>query len=220
MRIRHLKWTQNENNWAAVILIPSVSGIQWKTSCFWRPLLPSFQVAKEFGFSSNGFSIYLNRNKTGEILSQNKTLSLLKIKYVCSCERLGLLCRARVGLCLDKSMALCESKRDRVVFLCLLGMATCYFFSHPQRDPPVRTWTQLSLTLLLPTPPSLPPPPHHLPYPAHTLHHRSQRMRLTSICPSRRERSTETETPSCELAFLSTLPQKVLIYIACIVLKS
>lgn len=41
-------------------------------------LLP--QVAKEFGFNSNGFSIYLNRNKTGEILSQNKTLSLLKIK--------------------------------------------------------------------------------------------------------------------------------------------
>ncbi len=38
------------------------------------------QVAKEFGFNSNGFSVYLNRNKTGEILSQNKTLSLLKIK--------------------------------------------------------------------------------------------------------------------------------------------
>uniref|UniRef100_A0A672KZK4 Nuclear protein localization protein 4 homolog n=1 Tax=Sinocyclocheilus grahami TaxID=75366 RepID=A0A672KZK4_SINGR len=38
-------------------------------------------VAKEFGFSSNGFSIYLNRNKTGEILSQNKTLSLLKVKH-------------------------------------------------------------------------------------------------------------------------------------------
>uniref|UniRef100_A0A672KRX9 Nuclear protein localization protein 4 homolog n=1 Tax=Sinocyclocheilus grahami TaxID=75366 RepID=A0A672KRX9_SINGR len=35
----------------------------------------------EFGFSSNGFSIYLNRNKTGEILSQNKTLSLLKVKH-------------------------------------------------------------------------------------------------------------------------------------------
>lgn len=42
------------------------------------PLLP--QVAKEFGFNSNGFSVYQNRNKTGEILSQNKTLSLLKIK--------------------------------------------------------------------------------------------------------------------------------------------
>lgn len=41
-------------------------------------LLP--QVAKEFGFNSNGFSVYLNRNKTGELVSQNKTLSLLKIK--------------------------------------------------------------------------------------------------------------------------------------------
>ncbi|KAL4658201.1 hypothetical protein GN956_G2963 [Arapaima gigas] len=39
------------------------------------------KVAKEFGCSSNGFSIYLNRNKTGEIISQNKTLSLLKIKH-------------------------------------------------------------------------------------------------------------------------------------------
>ncbi|KAK2820124.1 hypothetical protein Q5P01_023083 [Channa striata] len=39
------------------------------------------KVAKEFGFNSNGFSVYQNRNKTGEILSQNKTLSLLKIKH-------------------------------------------------------------------------------------------------------------------------------------------
>uniref|UniRef100_A0A8C9WI55 Nuclear protein localization protein 4 homolog n=1 Tax=Scleropages formosus TaxID=113540 RepID=A0A8C9WI55_SCLFO len=39
------------------------------------------KVAKEFGFNSNGFSVYLNRNKTGEILSQNKALSLLKIKH-------------------------------------------------------------------------------------------------------------------------------------------
>uniref|UniRef100_A0A8B9JHT7 NPL4 homolog, ubiquitin recognition factor n=1 Tax=Astyanax mexicanus TaxID=7994 RepID=A0A8B9JHT7_ASTMX len=39
------------------------------------------KVAKEFGFNSNGFSVYLNRNKTGEIISQNKTLSLLKIKH-------------------------------------------------------------------------------------------------------------------------------------------
>uniref|UniRef100_A0AAR2J5P9 Nuclear protein localization protein 4 homolog n=2 Tax=Pygocentrus nattereri TaxID=42514 RepID=A0AAR2J5P9_PYGNA len=39
------------------------------------------KVAKEFGFNSNGFSVYLNRNKTGEVLSQNKTLSLLKIKH-------------------------------------------------------------------------------------------------------------------------------------------
>ncbi|KAG7269090.1 hypothetical protein CRUP_004359 [Coryphaenoides rupestris] len=39
------------------------------------------QVAKEFGFNSNGFSIYLNRNKTDEIVSQSKTLSILKIKH-------------------------------------------------------------------------------------------------------------------------------------------
>ncbi|KAL4648635.1 hypothetical protein GN956_G6795 [Arapaima gigas] len=39
------------------------------------------KVAKEFGFTSNGFSVYMNRNKTGEILSQNKALSLLKIKH-------------------------------------------------------------------------------------------------------------------------------------------
>lgn len=96
-------------------------------------------------------------------------------------------------------------KHNRVVFLCLLGMATCSFFSHPQLEPPVRTWTQLSLTLLLPTLPSLHPLHHHLPYPVHTLHHRSKRTRLTSICPNKRERSTETETPSCKSASLSTL---------------
>ncbi|XP_058477209.1 nuclear protein localization protein 4 homolog isoform X2 [Solea solea] len=39
------------------------------------------KVAKEFGFNTNGFSVYLNRDKTGEILSQNKALSLLKIKH-------------------------------------------------------------------------------------------------------------------------------------------
>jgi len=38
------------------------------------------QVATELGFSANGFSIYLNRNKTDEILSQSKTMSLLNIK--------------------------------------------------------------------------------------------------------------------------------------------
>uniref|UniRef100_A0A8C2L5D5 Nuclear protein localization protein 4 homolog n=1 Tax=Cyprinus carpio TaxID=7962 RepID=A0A8C2L5D5_CYPCA len=46
-----------------------------------RNKMKDLSVAKEFGFSSNGFSVYLNRNKTGEILSQNKTLSLLKIKH-------------------------------------------------------------------------------------------------------------------------------------------
>uniref|UniRef100_A0A8C7FEG7 Nuclear protein localization protein 4 homolog n=1 Tax=Oncorhynchus kisutch TaxID=8019 RepID=A0A8C7FEG7_ONCKI len=39
------------------------------------------KVGKEFGFPSNGFTIFLNRNKTDEIQSQNKTLSLLKIKH-------------------------------------------------------------------------------------------------------------------------------------------
>uniref|UniRef100_A0A9J7YD34 NPL4 homolog, ubiquitin recognition factor n=1 Tax=Cyprinus carpio carpio TaxID=630221 RepID=A0A9J7YD34_CYPCA len=46
-----------------------------------RNKMKDLSVAKEFSFSSNGFSVYLNRNKTGEILSQNKTLSLLKIKH-------------------------------------------------------------------------------------------------------------------------------------------
>lgn len=42
-----------------------------------------FQVAKEFGFQNNGFSVYINRNKTGEITaSSNKSLNLLKIKWV------------------------------------------------------------------------------------------------------------------------------------------
>uniref|UniRef100_A0A673UCV0 NPL4 homolog, ubiquitin recognition factor n=1 Tax=Suricata suricatta TaxID=37032 RepID=A0A673UCV0_SURSU len=40
------------------------------------------KVAKEFGFQNNGFSVYINRNKTGEITaSSTKSLSLLKIKH-------------------------------------------------------------------------------------------------------------------------------------------
>uniref|UniRef100_A0A4W5KIN6 Nuclear protein localization protein 4 homolog n=1 Tax=Hucho hucho TaxID=62062 RepID=A0A4W5KIN6_9TELE len=39
------------------------------------------KVGKEFGFPSNGFTVFLNRNKTDEVQSQNKTLSLLKIKH-------------------------------------------------------------------------------------------------------------------------------------------
>ncbi|MEE6524444.1 hypothetical protein FKM82_023918 [Ascaphus truei] len=36
---------------------------------------------KKFGFRNNGFSVYLNRDRTGEIsASQNKSLNLLKIK--------------------------------------------------------------------------------------------------------------------------------------------
>ncbi|XP_023412566.1 nuclear protein localization protein 4 homolog isoform X1 [Loxodonta africana] len=39
------------------------------------------KVAKEFGFQNNGFSVYINRNKTGEITaSSNKSLNVLKIK--------------------------------------------------------------------------------------------------------------------------------------------
>uniref|UniRef100_A0A8C6IT68 Nuclear protein localization protein 4 homolog n=1 Tax=Melopsittacus undulatus TaxID=13146 RepID=A0A8C6IT68_MELUD len=44
--------------------------------------LSLFQVAKEFGFRNNGFSVYINRNRTGEITAaQNKSLNLLKIKH-------------------------------------------------------------------------------------------------------------------------------------------
>ncbi|KAF6095873.1 NPL4-like protein, ubiquitin recognition factor [Phyllostomus discolor] len=40
------------------------------------------KVAKEFGFQNNGFSVYINRNKTGEITAaSNKSLNLLKIKH-------------------------------------------------------------------------------------------------------------------------------------------
>uniref|UniRef100_A0A8C9NIY0 Nuclear protein localization protein 4 homolog n=1 Tax=Serinus canaria TaxID=9135 RepID=A0A8C9NIY0_SERCA len=40
------------------------------------------KVAKEFGFRNNGFSVYTNRNRTGEITAaQNKSLNLLKIKH-------------------------------------------------------------------------------------------------------------------------------------------
>lgn len=46
-----------------------------------KSLSGPFQVAKEFGFQNNGFSVYVNRNKTGEITaSSNKSLNLLKIK--------------------------------------------------------------------------------------------------------------------------------------------
>lgn len=45
------------------------------------PPSPDAQVAKEFGFQNNGFSVYINRNRTGEIpASSSKSLNLLKIK--------------------------------------------------------------------------------------------------------------------------------------------
>ncbi|NWH73412.1 NPL4 protein, partial [Piaya cayana] len=41
-----------------------------------------FQIAKEFGVEHNDFSVYTNRNRTGEIKSsQKKFISLLKIKH-------------------------------------------------------------------------------------------------------------------------------------------
>ncbi|XP_063077857.1 nuclear protein localization protein 4 homolog [Engraulis encrasicolus] len=65
-----------------IIRVQSPEGMK-KISATKRETAAAFlkKVAKEFGFNSNGFSIYLNRNKTGEILSQNKALSLLKIKH-------------------------------------------------------------------------------------------------------------------------------------------
>lgn len=75
-----------------------------------------------------------------------------------------------------------------------LGMETCSFSSRHQLVPPARTWTQHSLTLLCLLPP-------HPPCLVHTRRHRSKRMRLISIWPSRTARYTETKIPSCESAF-------------------
>jgi len=61
-----------------LVILKSV--VQLMLTVFCALLLPFPQVAKEFGFNSNGFAVYLNRNKTDEIVSQSKTLSILKIK--------------------------------------------------------------------------------------------------------------------------------------------
>ncbi|XP_061611349.1 nuclear protein localization protein 4 homolog isoform X1 [Phyllopteryx taeniolatus] len=65
-----------------IIRVQSPDGMK-KISSTKRETAAAFlkKVAKEFGFNSNRFSLYVNRNKTGEILSQNKSLSLLKIKH-------------------------------------------------------------------------------------------------------------------------------------------
>uniref|UniRef100_A0A6Q2Z1I8 Nuclear protein localization protein 4 homolog n=1 Tax=Esox lucius TaxID=8010 RepID=A0A6Q2Z1I8_ESOLU len=65
-----------------IIRVQSPNGMK-KISATKKETAAAFlnKVGKEFGFTSNGFSIYLNRNKTNEIQSQNKTLSLLKIKH-------------------------------------------------------------------------------------------------------------------------------------------
>ncbi|XP_058848348.1 nuclear protein localization protein 4 homolog [Acipenser ruthenus] len=64
------------------IRVQSPDGMK-KVSATKRDTAAAFlrKVAKEFGFSTNGFSVYQNRNKTGEITSQSKSLSLLKIKH-------------------------------------------------------------------------------------------------------------------------------------------
>ncbi|XP_075702083.1 nuclear protein localization protein 4 homolog [Rhinoderma darwinii] len=66
-----------------VIRIQSPEGMK-RISASKRESAAAFlkKVAKEFGFGNNGFSVYLNRNRTGEIsASQNKSLNLLKIKH-------------------------------------------------------------------------------------------------------------------------------------------
>uniref|UniRef100_A0A8C9ZPP8 Nuclear protein localization protein 4 homolog n=1 Tax=Sander lucioperca TaxID=283035 RepID=A0A8C9ZPP8_SANLU len=73
---------RNTNVLNVIIRVQSPDGMK-KIPATKRETVAAFikKVGNEFGFNSNGFSIYLNRNKTGEILSQNKTLSLLKIKH-------------------------------------------------------------------------------------------------------------------------------------------
>ncbi|KFV65318.1 Nuclear protein localization protein 4, partial [Dryobates pubescens] len=66
-----------------IIRVQSPDGVKRITATK-RETVATFlkKVAKEFGFRNNGFSIYTNRNRTGEITaSQNKSLSLLKIKH-------------------------------------------------------------------------------------------------------------------------------------------
>uniref|UniRef100_A0A9J7YW98 Nuclear protein localization protein 4 homolog n=1 Tax=Cyprinus carpio carpio TaxID=630221 RepID=A0A9J7YW98_CYPCA len=73
---------KTQHIYVCVVRVQSPEGMK-KITLTKRETAAAFlkKVAKEFSFSSNGFSVYLNRNKTGEILSQNKTLSLLKIKH-------------------------------------------------------------------------------------------------------------------------------------------
>uniref|UniRef100_A0A8C0C315 Nuclear pore localisation protein Npl4 ubiquitin-like domain-containing protein n=1 Tax=Buteo japonicus TaxID=224669 RepID=A0A8C0C315_9AVES len=67
----------------AIIRVQSPEGVKRITATK-RETVATFlkKVAKEFGFRNNGFSVYTNRNRTGEITaSQNKSLNLLKIKH-------------------------------------------------------------------------------------------------------------------------------------------
>uniref|UniRef100_A0A493TQB6 Nuclear pore localisation protein Npl4 ubiquitin-like domain-containing protein n=2 Tax=Anatinae TaxID=2068716 RepID=A0A493TQB6_ANAPP len=66
-----------------IIRVQSPDGVKRITATK-RETVATFlkKVAKEFGFRNNGFSVYTNRNRTGEITaSQNKSLNLLKIKH-------------------------------------------------------------------------------------------------------------------------------------------
>nr|XP_048673677.1 nuclear protein localization protein 4 homolog isoform X3 [Caretta caretta] len=66
-----------------IIRVQSPEGVKRITAAK-RETVATFlkKVAKEFGFRNNGFSVYVNRNRTGEITaSQNKSLHLLKIKH-------------------------------------------------------------------------------------------------------------------------------------------
>uniref|UniRef100_A0A8C8BJ99 Nuclear protein localization protein 4 homolog n=2 Tax=Strigidae TaxID=30459 RepID=A0A8C8BJ99_9STRI len=73
----------------AVLLTPQIIRVQSpegvkRITATKRETVATFlkKVAKEFGFRNNGFSVYTNRNRTGEITaSQNKSLNLLKIKH-------------------------------------------------------------------------------------------------------------------------------------------
>ncbi|XP_064423527.1 nuclear protein localization protein 4 homolog [Latimeria chalumnae] len=66
-----------------IIRVQSPEGVK-RISATKREMAATFlkKVAKEFGFRNNGFSVYLNRNKTGEITATpNKSLNVLKIKH-------------------------------------------------------------------------------------------------------------------------------------------
>uniref|UniRef100_A0A8C8I7U3 Nuclear protein localization protein 4 homolog n=1 Tax=Oncorhynchus tshawytscha TaxID=74940 RepID=A0A8C8I7U3_ONCTS len=75
-------WCQRPSTHIYIIRVQSPNGMK-KIPATKKETAAAFlnKVGKEFGFPSNGFTIFLNRNKTDEIQSQNKTLSLLKIKH-------------------------------------------------------------------------------------------------------------------------------------------
>uniref|UniRef100_H0XCQ9 Nuclear protein localization protein 4 homolog n=1 Tax=Otolemur garnettii TaxID=30611 RepID=H0XCQ9_OTOGA len=75
------------------------------------------KVAKEFGFQNNGFSVYINRNKTGEITaSSNKSLNLLKIN---SGKGLRMIPREQLGPSSGLQPSLLFGIKSFEVFRCL-----------------------------------------------------------------------------------------------------